>query len=81
MIHQVINSCFKGKSTKGSYFPTGLTFDKTIEYLKSLQEYQLIRERIHKAVSYFNFYEFQDIFLKMKSMEIYESMRMRLKML
>lgn len=75
------DSCFKGISTKGSYFPTGLTFDKTIEYLKSVQEYQLIRERIRKAVSYFNSYEFQDIFLKMKSMEIYESMRMRIKML
>ena len=38
-------------------------------------------KRIRKAVSYFNSYEFQDIFLKMKSIEVYESMRMRLKML
>lgn len=75
------DSCFKGKSTKGTYFPTGLTFAQTIGYLKSLQEYQLIQERIQTAVSYFSSYEFHDIFLKMKPVEVYESMLMRLKTL
>lgn len=75
------DSCFKGKSTNGTYFPTGLTFAQTIGYLKSLQEYQLIRERIQTAVSYFGSYEFHDIFLKMKPVEVYESMLMRLKTL
>lgn len=75
------DSCFKGKSTNGTYFPTGLTFDQTISYLKSLHEYHLIRDRIDTAVNYFHSTEFQDIFLKFKSIDIYESMLWRLKML
>lgn len=75
------DSCFKGKSTNGTYFPTGLTFDKTLAYLKSLQEYDLFRERIRKALSYFNSYKFRDIFLILKSVEDYASMLARLEML
>lgn len=36
------DSCFKGKGTNGVYFPTGMTFSKTLEYLKSLPIYSQI---------------------------------------
>lgn len=36
------DSCFKGKGTNGVYFPTGMTFSKTLEYLKSLPVYDKI---------------------------------------
>ncbi len=75
------DSCFKGKGTNGIYFPTGITFHKTIQYLKSLQEYDVVKKKVSKAVAYFNTNAFKDIFLKMKSVRVYELMLKRLKIL
>ena len=75
------DSCFKGKGTNGIYFPTGITFHKTIQYLKSLQEYDLIKKKVSIAVAYFNSNEFKNIFIKMKSADAYELMLRRLRLL
>ena len=75
------DSCFKGKGTNGIYFPTGITFHQTIQYLKSLHEYDLVKKKVSKAIAYFSTGAFQDIFLKMKSLETYKLMIKRLKIL
>ncbi|MDE7477658.1 MAG: hypothetical protein K2M91_06880 [Lachnospiraceae bacterium] len=75
------DSCFKGKGTNGLYFPTGITFNKTIKFLKSLNEYNLVRARVNRAVEYFSSDKFKEIFLKFKSLQIYELMLKRLKVL
>ena len=75
------DSCFKGKGTNGIYFPTGITFHQTIQYLKSLHEYDLVKKKVSKAIAYFSTGAFQDIFLKMKSSETYKLMIKRLKIL
>ena len=40
------DSCFKGKSTKAHYFVSGVTFEDTLKYLKTLSEYNYIRNDI-----------------------------------
>ena len=50
-------------------------------YLKSLHEYDLVKKKVSKAIAYFSTGAFQDIFLKMKSLETYKLMIKRLKIL
>lgn len=71
------DSCFKGKSPNGNYFPTGITFSKTLELLKTkyYQYYSTIdtvrfREIIGSST-------FKETFLKCKSAEEYDSMMRR----
>lgn len=73
------DSCFKGKSVNGNYFPTGITFKKTLELLKT-QYYQYynnlniprFKEILHSST-------FKTVFLKCKSVGEYESMMRRTK--
>ncbi len=68
------DSCFKGKSTNGNYFPTGITFGKTLELLKTkyCQYYNTIPIPRFKEIVYSG--SFKDIFLKCKSVEEYDGM-------
>lgn len=73
------DSCFKGKSTKGIYFPSGKNFHKTIEMLQTTykMQYSQLESQIEYLKEYLNSYEFKDIFLKYKSVEEYDSMKKR----
>lgn len=74
------DSCFKGKSTEGQYFPTGLTFAQTLELLKT--EYGFYYDALADEIAHFKkiikHEDFRsDIFLKCKSEYEYESMLKR----
>ena len=75
------DSCFKGKSTDGKYFPTGLTFAQTLQLLKTEYEMyyaQLCNEikRFRRMMKHKDFVE--KIFLKCKTEEEYEGMIKRI---
>lgn len=68
------DSCFKGKSPNGNYFPTSLTFSKTLDLLK------IQYAQFYETVNIARFQEilrgdaFKEIFLKCKSADEYEGM-------
>lgn len=71
------DSCFKGKSTNGNYFPTGITFSKTLDLLKN-QYHQFYRAiHIGRFREILNGKNFREVFLKCKSAEEYEGMMRR----
>lgn len=72
------DSCFKGKSTNGNYFPTGITFGKTLELLKTKysQFYHMVPIARFKEIVFSG--GFQEVFLKCKSVEEYEGMVRRM---
>ena len=71
------DSCFKGKSPNGNYFPTGITFSKTLDLLKT--KYGRIYHTVHinRFKEIINGSNFREIFLKCKSAEEYEGMLRR----
>ncbi len=71
------DSCFKGKSPNGNYFPTGITFSKTLDLLKT--KYGRIYHTVHidRFKEIINGSKFREIFLKCKSAEEYEGMLRR----
>lgn len=70
------DGCFKGKSANGIYFPSNVTFHKTIETLK--EEYSMIYRRIYpdiqNMVANMKSEAFKKLFLKYKTEEEYQSM-------
>lgn len=70
------DSCFKGKSTNGIYFPSGLTFRKTLEKIQKLNVYHNID--IQKIKKNINSSHLADLFKKYKCFNWYESMLVRL---
>lgn len=73
------DSCFKGKSTNGIYFPAGLTFGKTLEMIKS--EYNKYYKLLYPQFVFLNKYlsskDFKSMFLTYKSKDVYDSMMNR----
>ncbi len=63
------DSCFKGVSTKGVYFPTGITFAKSLQLLKTTygHQYQMVASDIAKFKNIVSTEEFKELFLKYKS--------------
>ena len=75
------DSCFKGKGTGGIYFPTSMTFEKTLDAIKEdygdifynsiypdvLQLYQVIRSK-----------KFKQFFLEYKTIEEFQKMKERI---
>lgn len=71
------DSCFKGKSTNGIYFPTNLTFHNTIEYLKTNGFItNNIKQRLQNLVNNLQTIR-EDITLRLTK-EIYDSFENRL---
>lgn len=70
------DSCFKGKSTNGIYFPSGKTFQKTLELLKTKysQQYGMLGEQIVYLRKYLLSGNFKEIFLRYKSVDEYNGM-------
>lgn len=78
------DSCFKGKSTAGKYFPTGLTFSQTLALLKT--EYKIYYTQLYDEIERFrqmmkNTDFMEKIFLKCKTEEEYGSMIKRIEKL
>ena len=74
------DSCFKGKSANGVYFPTRLTFAKTVEMLKTT--YSNIYSRIQPDIFLFKqtvaSQPFEHFFLQYKTPDQYKSMLRRI---
>ena len=68
------DSCFKGKGTNGLYFPTGVTFAKTLDILKSLPYYNMLYDSILNFKDTINSPRFKELFLNYKSFDEYISM-------
>lgn len=70
------DSSFKGKGTNAVYFPSGLTFAKTLELLKTT--YSEIYNNLNKDIDDFKntlkTNEFKHLFLQYKTTEEYENM-------
>ncbi len=68
--------CFKGKSVEGFYFPSGLTFKKTLSMikLKYSQQYQFVYSRLLQAKSFLESQNFKGVFLKYKTQKEYDGM-------
>ncbi len=75
------DSCFKGKSVSGLYFPTGLTFYKTVEMLKTVYGmfYQKIVNDLQNLEYFLSTENFKKVFLVYKSKEQYDRMMERLR--
>ena len=73
------DSCFKGKSTKGLYFPTGLSYAETLRMIKLdyTYRYNCIRGDIANFQRSMLVQENIDLFLKYKSYEEYGEMMNR----
>lgn len=73
------DSCFKGKSTNGNYFPAGKTFNKTLEMLQTTykQQYSLLEQQIIYLKQYLVSDNFKTIFLRYKSADEYKGMIQR----
>lgn len=71
------DSCFKGKSTNGIYFPTGTTFAETLKLLKSMPQYREISECIRNFKEVTASQPFKALYLQYKSLEEYNSMLKR----
>ncbi len=73
------DSCFKGKSTKGLYFPTGLSYAETLRMIKLdyTYRYNCIRGDIANFQRSMLVQENIDLFLKYKSYEEYCEMMNR----
>lgn len=74
------DSCFKGKSVSGLYFPTGLTFHKTVEMLKNVYSmfYQKINNDLQGLRYAMSTENFKKVFLAYKKIEQYDDMMKRL---
>lgn len=74
------DSCFKGKSVNGLYFPTGLTFRKTIDMLKNVYGmfYQGVVNDLKNLQYSLSTENFKKVFLAYKNIEQYEGMMERL---
>lgn len=74
------DSCFKGKSVNGLYFPTGLTFCKSVEMLKNVYGmfYQRVVNDLRNLEHSLSTENFKKVFLAYKSIEQYEGMMERL---
>lgn len=74
------DSCFKGKSVSGLYFPTGLTFRKTVEMIKSIYGtfYEQVVKDLRNLEHSLSTENFKKVFLAYKSIEQYEGMMERL---
>ncbi|MBQ9991537.1 MAG: hypothetical protein IJP31_11470 [Lachnospiraceae bacterium] len=70
------DSCFKGVSTNGVYFPTGMTFAKTLEMLKDTysDSYKMLQPDIQRFKEIVTSEEFKELFLKYKSSILYYGM-------
>lgn len=75
------DSCFKGKSENGIYFPSGLSFAKTLDYLKSTYYNDLVslRPQLISFDKYINANDFRDLFLRYKSLDEYNAILRRSK--
>lgn len=73
------DSCFKGKSTNGIYFPSGKTFNKTLELLQTTytQQYSILELQIIYLKQYLASDDFRAIFLKYKNVDEYKGMIQR----
>lgn len=73
------DSCFKGKSIQGTYFPTGVTFAQTLELLKT--NYGCYYQDVYNDIQYFKYIlstpQWKQIFLNFKSEQEYVSMMER----
>lgn len=74
------DSCFKGKSINGVYFPTNLTFEKTLELLKARYSgyYAELYNDIEKFKDTLQTSDFKNLFIQYKTVEEYQSMINRL---
>ena len=68
------DSCFKGRGTNGVYFPTGQTFARTLNYLKSLGIYRSI---INMEMIYSNLSRIGDMITEYKGIDAYNGMMKR----
>ena len=77
------DSCFKGKNTNGIYFPTGLTFAKTLEMIKTqyCDFYRALEFNILNLKNISKTEEFKAKFVKYKSLDEYNSMIKRIERL
>ena len=77
------DSCFKGKSANGVYFPTRLTFAKTVEMLKSTYSniYNMLQSDIFHFKQTSASKQFEQFFLRYKTLEQYKSMLRRISIL
>ncbi|MFG6329508.1 MAG: hypothetical protein K1W06_08595 [Lachnospiraceae bacterium] len=70
------DSCFKGKSANGIYFPSGVTFHKTVCTLKETygNEYEQLKPDIIKLNEYMHSVSFKKMFLGYKTEQEYIKM-------
>ena len=70
------DSCFKGKSTNGIYFPSGITFHKTILFLKEMykNEYGQLKPDIIKLNEYIHSGDFKKMFFEYRTEQDYIKM-------
>ena len=70
------DSCFKGKSTNGIYFPSGITFHKTIYVLREIykNEYEQLKPDIMKLNEYMHSGGFKKMFFEYKTEQDYIKM-------
>ncbi|MCI9077445.1 MAG: type II toxin-antitoxin system HipA family toxin [Lachnospiraceae bacterium] len=70
------DSCFKGKSANGIYFPSGITFHKTICVLKEMykSEYGQLKPDIIKLNEYIRSGSFKKMFFEYKTEQDYLKM-------
>lgn len=73
------DSCFKGKSVNAVYFPSGLTFRRTLEMLKEKHHslYQALYPQLQELNQYLATEGFQSIFFQYKSAIEYDGMMER----
>lgn len=67
------NSCFKGRGLNGIYFPTGLTFSRTLEHIKKLPVYAQLQGNIVSLKSRMASDEFKSLFLSYRPAETYDA--------
>ena len=75
------DSCFKGKSIKALYFVTGLTFEGTLSYLKSLPEYKTVMADIKLNTQVIYSEKFKNTFIRLLDEVTYKEFISRFEML
>ena len=73
------DSCFKGKSANGIYFPSGITFHKTVCAIRERykNEYEQLKPDIIKLNEYIRSNNFKNTFLEYKTEQDYLKMMYR----
>ena len=72
------DSCFKGKGTNATYFPTGMTFAKTLEFLKTFEQYAMY---INKEQIHYNIVSVKDKIIYYKDEKTYNEILKRIERL